>query len=54
MVKSDHAAIRIPHIEFEIPPDTQRGSLNTIEGFLSTAAQALTHYQPERRVPIPL
>jgi hypothetical protein len=33
-VKSDTATIYIPELELEIPPQTQRGSLNTIEGVL--------------------
>lgn len=53
VVKSDHASILLPHIEFEIPSDTQKGSLNTIEGFLTTAAEGLKHHQPERRTSQP-
>lgn len=33
IVKSDHATITVPEIDFEIPPITQQGTLNTIEGF---------------------
>lgn len=33
IVKSDHATITVPEIDFEIPPITQQGTLNTLEGF---------------------
>jgi len=48
-VKSDSALIRIPELEFEIPPNTQRGLLNTIEGFLVQSVDALKQNQEERR-----
>jgi len=49
IVKSDSALIRIPELEFEIPPNTQRGLLNTIEGFLVQSIDALKQNQEERR-----
>ena len=37
VVKSEYATIKIPELELEIPPITQKGSIKTIEGyFLST------------------
>ncbi|KAH3766532.1 nucleolar zincfinger protein [Pelomyxa schiedti] len=53
VVKSDLASILIPHIEFEIPASTQKGSLNTVEGFLTNASVALNHDQPLRRIENP-
>uniref|UniRef100_A0A4W5RQT6 Zinc finger protein ZPR1 n=1 Tax=Hucho hucho TaxID=62062 RepID=A0A4W5RQT6_9TELE len=34
VVKADSATTRIPELDFEIPPYTQKGSLSTIEGLL--------------------
>lgn len=34
LVKSDSAVLTIPELEFEIPANTQKGQLSTIEGFL--------------------
>eukprot|EP01113_Clastostelium_recurvatum_P030231 TRINITY_DN3663_c0_g1_i2.p1 TRINITY_DN3663_c0_g1~~TRINITY_DN3663_c0_g1_i2.p1 ORF type:complete len:502 (+),score=177.70 TRINITY_DN3663_c0_g1_i2:88-1593(+) len=41
VVKADTATVLIPSLEFEIPSQTQRGSLNTIEGFLSQSIEGL-------------
>lgn len=35
VVKSEYATIRIPELELEIPPQTQKGTINTVEGFIS-------------------
>ena len=48
IIKSDSASIRIPEIELEIPPGTQRGGISTIQGFLKTAARNLGQLQAER------
>lgn len=34
VVKSDACTLRIPELDFEIPANTQKGQLSTIEGFL--------------------
>ena len=34
LIKSEWATITIPEINLEIPPQTQQGTLNTIEGML--------------------
>lgn len=49
VVKSDAASIYIPEVDFEIPPATQRGTLNTVEGFLVQAMEGLTQGQEDRR-----
>jgi len=49
VVKSDSATIIIPDLEFEIPPSTQRGTLNTLEGFLTSAISHLKDQQPARK-----
>ena len=35
-------------LEFEIPPNTQKGEISTVEGFLMTAAKQLGIMQEER------
>ncbi|KAL5578532.1 hypothetical protein UlMin_020231 [Ulmus minor] len=49
VVKSESATIKIPELEFEIPPEAQRGSLSTLEGILVRAADELEALQEERK-----
>lgn len=49
VVKADSATTRIPELDFEIPPFTQKGSLSTIEGLLDRAVAGLEQDQPVRR-----
>ncbi|KAG5388977.1 hypothetical protein IGI04_030518 [Brassica rapa subsp. trilocularis] len=49
VVKSESATIKIPELDFEIPPEAQRGSLSTVEGILARAADELSALQEERR-----
>ncbi|KAL8158910.1 hypothetical protein V2J09_000447 [Rumex salicifolius] len=49
VVKSESATIKIPELDFEIPPESQRGSLSTVEGILSRSADGLLALQEERR-----
>jgi zinc finger protein len=53
IIKSDYGIVTIPCIEFEIPSQTQKGEITTIEGILTTAAKNLTKYQPERMEQMP-
>ena len=48
IIKSDSASLVVPHLDFEIPPSTQRGSISTLEGVLLRAAENLENLQPER------
>ena len=50
MVKADTALVRIPHLEFEIPPNTQKGKVSTVESILSQAVQDIEMEQPVRKV----
>jgi C4-type Zn-finger protein len=34
IIKSDSGLIRIPEMDFEIPPMTQKGGISTIEGMI--------------------
>ncbi|XP_061582940.1 zinc finger protein ZPR1 [Cololabis saira] len=53
VVKADSATTRIPELEFEIPPFTQKGSLSTVEGLLDRAVAGLQQDQPGRRAADP-
>nr|XP_029117735.1 zinc finger protein zpr1 isoform X2 [Elaeis guineensis] len=49
VVKSDSATIKIPELDFEIPPEAQRGTLSTVEGILVRAVDELQALQEERK-----
>lgn len=49
VVKSEFATIRIPEIGFEIPPQTQKGSIKTVEGYLLSTIEGISDLQAERR-----
>ncbi|GLJ13765.1 hypothetical protein SUGI_0219710 [Cryptomeria japonica] len=49
VVKSDSASIKVPELDFEVPPEAQRGTLSTVEGVLLRAADELQALQEERR-----
>lgn len=49
IVKSDRASVRIPELDFEIPPGTQNGVFTTIEGLLDKAIDGLAAGQEIRR-----
>jgi zinc finger protein len=53
IVKSEYATIRIPEIELEIPSDTQKGSIKTLEGYLRATVDGLKLNQEERRLQDP-
>lgn len=48
IIKSDSASFLIPSLEFEIPNQTQRGTISTLEGVLKRAAANLEEQQPDR------
>lgn len=49
VVKSETATIKIPELDFEIPPETQCGSLSMVEGILMRAVDELQALQEERK-----
>lgn len=53
VVKADSATTRIPELDFEIPPFTQKGSLSTVEGLLDRAVAGLEQDQAVRRAAHP-
>jgi zinc finger protein len=50
IVKSENATIRIPELDLEMPPETQKGSINTVEGYIAKTVEGLQDLQDERRV----
>jgi len=42
VVKSEFATIKFPEIDLEIPPQTQKGKLTTIEGFLMNTYEGMS------------
>jgi len=49
IVKSDYCTMKFVEIDFEIPPETQSGIINTLEGFLNSAIDGLSLQQPIRK-----
>lgn len=49
VVKSDYTGIKIPCLDFEIPPRSQRGDITTIEGILQRSIDGLKQDQPRRK-----
>eukprot|EP01129_Flabellula_baltica_P013258 TRINITY_DN6126_c0_g2_i1.p1 TRINITY_DN6126_c0_g2~~TRINITY_DN6126_c0_g2_i1.p1 ORF type:complete len:465 (+),score=139.47 TRINITY_DN6126_c0_g2_i1:40-1395(+) len=49
LVKSDYAYVYLPELDFEIPSETQKGILSTVEGILTQARDNIAHLQPVRR-----
>ncbi|KAG8345525.1 ZPR1 zinc finger domain [Trypanosoma vivax] len=53
VVKSEYATVRVVELDLEIPPRSQRGILNTVEGFLEQTEYGLQLQQPLRRIQHP-
>lgn len=53
VVKGEHACVRVPSLDFEIPSNTQRGQVSTLQGILSQAVESLQASQPLRRAADP-
>ncbi|XP_067826922.1 zinc finger protein ZPR1 [Heptranchias perlo] len=53
VVKSDYAMTKIPELDFEIPPFTQKGALSTLEGLIDRAVAGLEQDQPTRKATDP-
>lgn len=49
VVKSDYTSIRIPELDFEIPSQSQKGEVTTVEGIVSRAIAGLNQDQETRR-----
>jgi len=53
LIKSDSATLKFKELDFEIPPNTQKGGITTIEGVLKVASSNLLIYQHERMAQSP-
>ncbi|CAH0730833.1 unnamed protein product, partial [Brenthis ino] len=53
VVKSDYTAVRIPELDFEIPAQSQKGEVTTVEGLIQRAVSGLTQDQDARRAQHP-
>ncbi|KAG7200099.1 hypothetical protein KM043_000545 [Ampulex compressa] len=53
VVKSDYTSVKIPHIDFEIPSQSQKGEVTTIEGIIDRSIAGLEQDQPRRREEFP-
>ncbi|XP_008550360.1 zinc finger protein ZPR1 [Microplitis demolitor] len=49
VVKSDYTSIKIPKLDFEIPSQSQKGEITTIEGIIDRSIEGLEQDQPKRR-----
>eukprot|EP01054_Gregarina_sp_Poly1_P009474 Gregarina_sp_Poly_1__9473@NODE_594_length_7275_cov_67_691593_g459_i0_p1_GENE_NODE_594_length_7275_cov_67_691593_g459_i0NODE_594_length_7275_cov_67_691593_g459_i0_p1_ORF_typecomplete_len494_score75_88zfZPR1/PF03367_13/1_4e52zfZPR1/PF03367_13/1_9e49HypA/PF01155_19/43HypA/PF01155_19/0_45Zn_Tnp_IS1595/PF12760_7/22Zn_Tnp_IS1595/PF12760_7/2e02Zn_Tnp_IS1595/PF12760_7/26zincribbons_6/PF07191_12/8_2zincribbons_6/PF07191_12/7_1OrfB_Zn_ribbon/PF07282_11/68OrfB_Zn_ribbon/PF07282_11/13_NODE_594_length_7275_c len=48
IIKSEHASVFLPALDFEIPAQTQKGIASTMQGVISQAADNLAKDQPVR------
>ncbi|GAB0091911.1 ZPR1 [Sergentomyia squamirostris] len=53
VVKSDHGSIKIVELDFEIPSQSQKGEITTIEGILERSIKGLEQEQEIRRTSCP-
>lgn len=49
VVKSEYASIKIPELNLDIPPRTQKGSMNSVEGILNKMIEGLEEGQADRK-----
>nr|CAG4641721.1 EOG090X06TU [Eurycercus lamellatus] len=49
VIKSDYATVKFPEIDFEIPPQSKRGEITTVEGILNRCIAGLEQDQPVRK-----
>ncbi|XP_013178955.1 PREDICTED: zinc finger protein ZPR1 [Papilio xuthus] len=49
VVKSDYTGVRIPELDFEIPAQSQKGEVTTVEGIIARAISGLQQDQVARR-----
>ncbi|RLU18222.1 hypothetical protein DMN91_008578 [Ooceraea biroi] len=53
VVKSDYTSIHIPHLDFEIPAQSQKGEITTVEGIIDRSINALEQDQSRRQEEFP-
>lgn len=49
VIKSDYTSVKIVELDFEIPAQSQKGEITTVEGVIDRAAAGLKQDQPLRR-----
>lgn len=49
IVKSEYASIKIPELNVDIPPLTQSGTMNTVEGIINKMIEGLSEGQEDRK-----
>lgn len=49
VVKTDHASVRVPELDLEIPENTQKGDVTTVEGVLNRVITGLNQDQARRK-----
>ncbi|XP_043479955.1 zinc finger protein ZPR1 [Leptopilina heterotoma] len=49
VVKSDYTSVRIPHLDFEIPAQSQKGEVTTVEGIIERSIAGLEQDQAKRK-----
>lgn len=53
VVKSDYTSVKIIEVDFEIPAQSQKGEVTTVEGVIDRAVAGLQQDQPVRRIQNP-
>jgi zinc finger protein len=53
VIKSDYTGVRIPHLDFEIPAQSQKGEITTVEGIINRSIGGLEQDQSRRREEFP-
>ncbi|XP_021920026.1 zinc finger protein ZPR1 isoform X2 [Zootermopsis nevadensis] len=53
VVKSDYTSVKIVELDFEIPAQSQKGEITTVEGVIDRAISGLQQDQPLRRIEDP-
>ncbi|XP_052869091.1 zinc finger protein ZPR1 [Anopheles cruzii] len=53
VIKSDFSSVRIEQLDFEIPAQSQKGEVTTVEGIIDRVVRGLEQDQPVRRIQHP-
>ncbi|XP_067637236.1 zinc finger protein ZPR1 isoform X1 [Eurosta solidaginis] len=53
VVRSDYTSVSIPEVELEIPSQSQKGEVTTVEGIIDRAIRGLSQDQDKRRIDHP-
>ncbi|XP_061389071.1 zinc finger protein ZPR1-like [Musca vetustissima] len=53
VVRSDYTSVKIPEVELEIPSQSQKGEITTVEGIIDRTIRGLSQDQDKRRIEHP-